>query len=132
MLSAVRVSSMALRLLWIINIALGIYISYIATDATSKSWVLGHMINGLVIVLLLWFLGIAQGMTKTGSVGLAVATFLVGLALPIIGMAQPSIPDGAGLYIVQAIHVLLAIGAIALGEISAARYRKGIAATQAA
>ena len=123
MLSAVRVSSMALRLLWIINIALGIYISYIATDATSKSWVLGHMINGLVIVLLLWFLGIAQGMTKTGSVG---------LALPIIGMAQPSIPDGAGLYIVQAIHVLLAIGAIALGEISAARYRKGIAATQAA
>lgn len=132
MLSAVRGSSMALRLLWIINIALGIYISYIATDASSKPWVLGHMINGLVIIVLLWFLGIAQGLTKTGSVGLAVATFLVGLALPIIGMLQPSIPDGAGLYIVQAIHVLLAIGAIALGEISAARYRKGVAATQAA
>jgi hypothetical protein len=132
MLSAVRGSSMALRLLWIINIALGIYISYIVTDATSKPWVLGHMINGLVIVLLLWFLGIAQGLTKIGSVGLAVATFLVGLALPIIGMAQPSVPDGVGLYIIQAVHVLLAISAIALGEISAARYRRGVAATQAA
>ena len=130
MLSAVRGSSMALRLLWIINIALGIYISYIA--ANPGGWVLGHMINGLVIVLLLWFLGIAQGLTKTGSVGLAVATFLVGLALPIIGMLQPSIPDGAGLYIVQAIHVLLAIAAIALGEICAAHYRKAVAATQAA
>jgi hypothetical protein len=130
MLSAVRVSSMALRLLWIINIALGIYISYIA--ANPGGWELAHMLNGLVIVLLLWFLGIAQGLTKIGSVGLAVATFLVGLALPIIGMAQPSVPDGVGLYVIQAVHVLLAIGAIALGEISAARYRRGVAATAAA
>ena len=130
MQSAVRGSAMALRLLWIINIALGIYISYIATN--PGGWVLGHMINGLVIVLLLWWLGIAQGLTKTGSVGLAVATFLVGLALPIVGMLQPSVPDGAGLYVTQAIHVLLAIGAIALGEISAARYRKGVAAAAAA
>ncbi|HEU5344723.1 MAG TPA: hypothetical protein VFU60_10280, partial [Ktedonobacterales bacterium] len=65
MQSAVRGSAMALRLLWIINIALGIYISYIATN--PGGWVLGHMINGLVIVLLLWWLGIAQGLTKTGS-----------------------------------------------------------------
>ena len=129
MQSAVRGSAMALRLLWIINIALGIYISYIA--ASPGGWELGHMINGLVIVLLLWFLGIAQGLTKTGSIGLAVATFLVGLALPIVGMTQAYIPNGGGLYVTQAIHVLLAIGAIALGEISAARYRKGIAAAAA-
>lgn len=130
MQSAVRGSAMALRVLWIINIALGIYISYIA--ANPGGWELGHMITGLVIVLLLWFLGIAQGLTKTGSIGLTVATFLVGLALPIVGMTQTYVPDGAGLYVTQTIHVLLAIGAIALGEICASRYRKGVATGAAA
>ncbi len=127
---AVRGSGMALRLLWIINIALGIYISYIA--ANPGGWQTTHMVTGLVIVILLWFLGIAQGMTKTGSLGLTVATFLVGLALPIVGMSQLEIADGIGLDATQGVHVLLAIAAIALGEMCVARYRKDKAAAAAA
>lgn len=126
MQSAVRGSVMGLRLLWIINVVLGVYISYIATS--PGGWVLVHMASGILIVALLWFVGVAQGMTKTGSLGLTIATFLVGLALPIVGMAQLGIPDGAGLYAVQGLHVILALAAIALGEISGARYRKGITA----
>jgi hypothetical protein len=129
MQSAVRGGGMALRLLWIINIALGIYISYIATN--PGGWVLAHMVTGILIVALLWFLGVAQGLLKTGSLGLTVATFLVGLALPIVGMSQLSVPDGGGLYAVQGLHVVLAVAAIALGEICVARYRKGIAAAAA-
>lgn len=125
MQSAVRGGGMALRLLWLINIALGIYIAYIATK--PGGWVLAHMATGILIVALLWFLGVAQGLAKNGSLGLTIATFLVGLALPIIGMSQLAVPDGAGLYGVQALHVVLAIAAIALGEISVSRYRKGLA-----
>lgn len=126
MQSAVRGSVMTLRLLWIINIVLGIYISYIAT--TPGGWVLTHMATGILIVALLWFLGVAQALTKAGAIGLTVATFLVGLALPIIGMAQLAVPDGGGLYAIQGVHIVLALSAIALGEISGSRYRKGVAA----
>jgi hypothetical protein len=81
--------------------------------------------------VLLWFLGVAQGLTKTGSLGLTIATFLVGLALPIVGMSQLAVPDGAGLYGVQGLHVALAVAAIALGEICVGRYRRGVAAAAA-
>lgn len=126
MQSAVRGGVMALRLLWIINVVLGIYISYIA--ANPGGWVLTHMATGILIVALLWFVGVAQGLTKSGSLGLTIATFLVGLALPIVGMAQLGVPSGGGQYAVQGIHVVLALAAIALGEISGSRYRKSIAA----
>lgn len=126
MRSAVNGSVMALRLLWIINIVLGIYIAYITQK--PGGWVLAHMITGLLIVVLLWFLGVAQGLTKGGSLGLTIATFLVGLALPIIGMIQLSVPDGGALFGVQGLHVIFALAAIALGEISGRRYKTGIAA----
>lgn len=125
MQSAVRGGGMALRLLWVINIALGIYIAYIAIN--PGGWTLAHMVAGILIVALLWFLGVAQGLTKTGSLGLTIATFLVGLALPIVGMSQLAVPDGAGQYGVQGLHVVLAVAAIALGEICVSRYRKATA-----
>ncbi len=125
MQSAVRGGGMALRLLWLINIALGIYIAYIAIN--PGGWTLAHMATGILIVALLWFLGVAQGLTKTGSLGLTIATFLVGLALPIVGMSQLAVKSAAALYGVQGLHVVLAIAAIALGEISVARYRKAVA-----
>lgn len=126
MQSAVRGGVMGLRVLWIINVVLGIYISYITTN--PGGWELAHMGTGILIVALLWFVGAAQGMTKTGSLGITIATFLVGLALPIVGMGQLGVPDGAGLYAVQGLHVILALAAIALGEISGSRYRKAVAA----
>ena len=126
MQSAVRGGVMGLRLLWIINVVLGIYISYIAKN--PGGWVLAHMGSGILIVALLWFVGVAQGLLKGGSLGITIATFLVGLALPIVGMAQLGVADGAGLYAVQGVHVILALAAIALGEISGSRYRKGVAA----
>ncbi len=129
MQSAVRGGVMTLRLLWIINVVLGIYISYIAKN--PGGWVLAHMATGILIVALLWFVGVAQGLQKNGSLGITIATFLVGLALPIVGMAQLAVPDGAGLYGIQGLHLILALAAIALGEISGSRYRKSLAAAAA-
>ncbi len=130
MASTVRVSSMSLRLLWLINLALGIYVAYFATG-DSKSWVVTHVFTGVLIVALLWFLGVAQAFVKGGSLILTVATFVVGLALALIGASQVAVTDGAGLYTLQGLHVLLVLSAIALGEVCGARYRKGLAASQA-
>lgn len=126
MQSAVRGGVMALRLLWIINIFLGFYISYVLTN--PGGWQIAHIVTGILIVALLWFVGAAQGLTKTGSLGITIATFLVGLALPIVGLTQLAITSGAGQYGIQGLHVALALAAIALGEISGSRYRKGVAA----
>ncbi len=131
MAAAVRVSSMALRLLWIINLVLGIYVAYIATGS-PKPWVVTHVFTGVLIVILMWFLGVAQALVKGGTLALTGATFGAGLALALIGMSQVAVTGGAGLYILQGLHVLLVLSAIALGEISASRYRKGLAASQAA
>jgi hypothetical protein len=130
MASTVRISSMALRLFWLINLALGIYIAYIATG-NARPWVITHVFTGVLIVALLWFLGIAQALVKGGSLLLTGATFVVGLALALIGMFQVGVSSGAGLYVLQGLHVLLVLSAIALGEICAARYRKGLAAQAA-
>ena len=130
MTSAVRVSAMALRILWIINLALGVYVAFIAT--TPGAWVNIHMFTGVVIVILIMFLGVAQALVKDGSLTLTGATFIVGVALAVIGMAQPFATDVTALRILQGLHVLLVLAAIALGEICAARYRKSLAAIQAA
>ena len=130
MASAVRVISMAMRLIWLLNLALGVYIAFIAVGNT-RPWVITHVFTGVLIVILVWFLGIAQALVKGGSLVLTSATFGVGLALAIIGASQIA-AEGIGLYILQALHVILVLSAIALGELSAARYQKGAAAAQAA
>ncbi len=129
MASAVRVSSMALRLFWLINLALGVYVAYIAVG-DARPWVIAHVFTGVLIVVLLWFLGVAQALVKGGSLALTVATFVVGLALALIGIAQVAVTGGAGLYILQGLHVALVLSAIGLGEICSARYRKALATTQ--
>lgn len=128
MTSAVRVSAMALRLLWIINLALGVYVAFIST--TPGAWVNIHMFTGVVIVIIIMFLGVAQALVKGGSLILTGATFIVGVALALIGMAQPFATEVTALRILQGLHVLLVLAAIALGEICVSRYRKGLTASQ--
>ena len=132
MLRAVKISSMALRVLWLLALALGLSIVGFNLDPRS-GWGLTHMLLGIVIVALFWFLGIAQGLTKAGSLILAVVTFLVGLAIPIIGIAQTIPADGtASQYLLQGSHVVLILAAIALGEVCAARYKRAVAAVPVA
>jgi len=131
MAAAVRVSSMALRLLWIFNLVLGVYVAYIATGS-AKPWVITHVFTGVLIVILLWFLGVAQALVKGGTLVLTGATFGAGLALALIGISQVAVTDGPGLYVLQGLHVVLVLSAITLGEICASRYRKGITAAQTA
>ena len=121
---AVRASSMTLRILWLLALILGISL---ATGILPGVWVLAHMGLGLLIVALLWFLGVAQALVKGGSLILTVTTFVVGLLVAIIGLSQPQATSIAVLRTLQGAHIVLVLAAIALGEICAARYRRGSA-----
>ncbi len=47
-----------------------------------------HMLLGIIVVLALWTIGLALGRVKGGSIGLAIGTFIVGLAVLIVGLSQ--------------------------------------------
>lgn len=118
---AVRIAAMALRIIFIINLILGI----LFFTGHADNLVLLHMVLGILFVAALWLLGAAQAL-RGGPIGIMAGTFVIGLLLAIIGFVQDST-----LWL-QIIHVLLALGAIGLGEMSAARYRRLSAAASAA
>jgi len=83
-----------------------------------------HMLIGIIVVLSLWVVGLVQGFQKGGSLGLAAATFVVGLALLIVGLFQESWLTGSPHWIIQVLHLILGISTIALAEMIGGRTRR--------
>jgi len=125
---AVTISSMAFRLLWIFNLVVGILVAASILDTSGMTWTDTHMLVGILLVALLWFLGVALGL-QTKSVIFPLVTFVVGLLIPIIGIAQTIPNGGAGQYVLQGLHVVLILAAIALAEVCASRYKRALPKT---
>ena len=125
-MQVIKISQWVLRISAIIVLVLGIlfWINVINPD-TSGGIVLIHMLLGILVVIALWTIGIAQGL-QGGSFGLAMATFVWGLLTLAIGLFQqkiltdPSSPH----WIIQVIHLILGLGAIGLGEMVAGRAKR--------
>ena len=83
-----------------------------------------HMLIGILVVLSLWIIGLAQGFIKGASFSLALATFILGLALAIVGLYQTRWLPGSSHWIIQVIHLLLGLSAIGLGEMIYARTKR--------
>jgi hypothetical protein len=125
----VRIAGMSLRILFVINLLLGLLFWFNVT--ANDALVLLHMLVGILFVACIWLLGLAQGMTKAGSLGLVIGTFVTGLVIAIFGMAQIVMLQPDGHWIVEVIHLLLAIAGIGIGEVSMMRYNQGVAASVA-
>ncbi len=91
-----------------------------------------HMLIGIIVVLCLWIIGLAQGFMKGGSLPLAVLTFVLGLALAIVGLYQQQWLIGPAHWIIQVIHLLLGLSAIAVAEMIVGRTKKRVKAQQQA
>jgi len=78
---------------------------------------------GILVVLSLWTLGIVQGL-QGGSFGLALATFVVGFLLVLVGLFQTRWLIGSNHWVIQVIHLLLGLSAIGLAEMIGGRYRR--------
>jgi hypothetical protein len=84
-----------------------------------------HIVIGILVVLSLWTLGIAQGL-QGGSFGLALATFVVGFLLVLVGLFQSRWLIVSNHWVIQVIHLLLGLSAIGLAEMIGGRYRRMI------
>ncbi len=121
----VRVSLMVLRVAVLAALILGILFWTNVADGTGLMVV--HGLIGIVVVLSLWVLGIAQAL-EGGSFGLAVATFVLGFLVLLVGLFQVNWLPGSNHWIIQVIHLLLGLSAIGLGEMIGGRHKRMLAA----
>ena len=119
----ITISSMILRVAFLLVLILGIsfWAGWIAPSQGFKGI---HMLLGIIVVLALWIIGLAQGRLKGGSFGLAILTFVVGLVVVIVGLWQDSWKTAANLELINITHLVLGFIAIGVAEMVASRSRR--------
>lgn len=118
----IKVAQWVLRISAIIVLVLGILFWTNVVDA-SGGILLAHMLLGILVVLALWTIGIAQGLMG-GSFGIGMATAIWGLLTLAVGLFQTRWILGSAHWVIQVIHLILGLGAIGLGEMAAARAKR--------
>lgn len=117
----VRITVMVLRISALLALILGIIFWF----NNSDSIVPFHMLLGIIVMLSLWVLGVAIGMAKGGSWGLAAGAIVLGLIMVALGASQAGILKDSPLHwIIQVVHLLIGLSAIGLGEAIGGRYRR--------
>jgi hypothetical protein len=114
---------MALRALFVIQLILGI----LFWTGNADGLVLLHMLLGIAFVAVFWVIG-AMAAMRGASIGVMIGTFVLGLVIALFGLFQTRILPGSGHWVVQIIHLLLAISAIGFAEMIAGRTRRGASA----
>jgi hypothetical protein len=77
-----------------------------------------HMLLGVVLVLLLWAIAVMALMARVNPT-LAVVGLIWGLVVPILGITQLQLLPGSLHWIIQVLHLLVGLTAIALANILA-------------
>jgi hypothetical protein len=123
-----RPALVALRIAVPLNLILGLLFW---TGNAADSLVPLHVGLGIVAVLSLWTLAVAQAMTNGGNWGLAVGAVVLGIILAASGGAQDQILAGSSHWIIQVIHLLLGLSALGFGERLGGIYRSSKVAAMA-
>lgn len=122
-MKVLTIAQMTLRVAGLLALILGLcfWIGWIAPTQGIRGI---HMLLGIIVVLSLWVMGLAQGAIKGGSFGLAIGTFIVGLAVVIVGLWQDSWRASIDVTLLNTLHLLLGIIAIGFGEMLGGRSRR--------
>lgn len=83
-----------------------------------------HMVLGILVVLSVWWLAVALLRSAQPNVALASTAIVLGAILWIIGYTQTGLLPGANHWIIQVIHLTLAIITLGLGEMIGARVKR--------
>jgi hypothetical protein len=122
MKSAVTAVQMLIRVAGVIQILLGLAF----WTGNALGLVDLHMLIGFVIVLALWTMA---GLAARAGVqpGLVVAAAVWGLVLPVLGLTQQELLPGSAHIVIEVLHLLVGLGALALAENLATRAKAGLA-----
>jgi hypothetical protein len=82
-----------------------------------------HMLIGLLVVLALWALAVLAGAAGVNPALVALA-FAWGLLVPVLGVTQERLLPGAGHWVIQVLHLVVGLLAIAQAENLARRTRR--------
>ena len=118
MRTTATVAQMLIRGCFVIMIVLGL----LFWTGRAHSLVPLHQFLGFVLVLSLWTLAALAARTQV-PVGLVVLAILWGLLLPVFGLTQTRIFPGSFHWIVQVLHLLVGIAAVAQSENLARRIK---------
>jgi len=89
-----------------------------------------HMLLGLVLVLSMWVLAAVS--TRAGvSTGLAAGVAVGGLVVLVFGMTQTSLLPGGSHWVIQILHLLVGMAAVASGEVIGGTVRRNRVAAAA-
>lgn len=117
--TATTIAQMLVRLTGVILIILGI----IFWTGNADALVPLHMLIGFVLVFALWTLA-ALAARAGVNVTLVSAAVLLGVIAPLLGLTQTRLLTGNAHWVIQVLHLLVGLGAIALGESLAARIKR--------
>jgi hypothetical protein len=81
------------------------------------------MLAGIVLVLALWALSILAAVSGVHR-GLVALAIVWGLIVPILGMTQTQLLPGDAHWVIRLLHLLIGIGAMALGQRLATRIKQ--------
>jgi hypothetical protein len=120
--SAVTALQMVIRVLGVIQIALGL----LFWTGNALGLVDLHMLNGIVIVLLLW---VMAGLAAVARVqpALVAGAFVWGLIVVALGLNQTDLLPGSFHWVIQVIHLLVGLVALGLADTLAARAKARLA-----
>lgn len=124
----IRIASIVLRVCGILAVVLGL----LFWTGNALALIQIHMLLGVLVVLSLWVIGVAQAFTPSGSWALAAGVLLYGVLVIVLGVSQRSLLVGPYHWVIQLLHLLVGALAVGIGQIAAARARRapaGIAAS---
>jgi hypothetical protein len=88
-----------------------------------------HMLLGVIMVLSLWLLA-ASAATQGLPPGMAIGVGVIGLLTALLGFTQRTLLPGPSTHwIIQVLHLLLGMAAVASGEMIGGRLRRARLAT---
>ena len=113
-----KVVTMLIRLLWLFELALGVYVATGRGFAEVKL----HVGIGFATTLLIFLLAMIAAVYRAWVP--AVLGLVFSALLPYIGLAQLPVQLGGGMRPIQYAHVIIALGAIGVAEMTYGKIKR--------
>jgi hypothetical protein len=122
-LAALRIAMTIARMLLGISGPTALVLGVLFWTGNALTLIPVHMLAGIVLVLSLWILAVLAAVSgvRRGLVALAIVW---GLVVPILGMTQTWLLPGDTHWVIQILHLLIGIVAMALGQGLATRIKQ--------